>query len=331
MLKSMATRASHSAPPLTATAPTTVQPGGGFCMHLELAWGRLRRAWLRRLRPGYVRRMAAKRQGHCPDCPHDIVDPRDLKFFRNVCGYWFRAEDDRFQWRGRLGLARAGLAEVVCFSLLLGGATGLLGLAATWLHWGFWLPLALVVAFWVFILSFFRDPPRTIPADVDAVLSPADGTVTHVGEVDDPDFPGGRAFQITIFLSIFNVHVNRIPRAGQVMQVRYFPGCFLDARRPECGVRNEQLWLDLEEAESHRLLRVKQIAGALARRIVCWVRPGEPVQAGERFGMIKFGSRTDLLLPAGETASVHVQVGDKVKGGSTLLLRLKQTTPAARL
>src|SRR5690349_12808407 len=83
-----------------------IQPGGGFCMGLELAWGRLRRVWLRTFRPGYVRRMAAQRQGHCPDCPHDIIDPRDLKFFRNVCGYWFRPEGDPFQWRGRLGLAR---------------------------------------------------------------------------------------------------------------------------------------------------------------------------------------------------------------------------------
>ncbi len=295
-------------------------------MGLELAWGRLRRVWLRRFRPGYVRQMAEKRQGHCPDCPHDIIDPRDLKFYRNVCGYWFRDEDDRFQWRGRLGIARSGLAEVICFSLPLGGATLLLALAAAWLHWGFWLPFAVAITLWAFLISFFRDPSRAIPTDTDVLVSPADGTVTFVGEVEDADFPGGRAFQITIFLSIFNVHVNRVPRTGQVVEIRYFPGCFLDARRPECGVRNEQLWLDLEETPSRRRLRVKQIAGALARRIVCWVRLGEQLQAGARFGMIKFGSRTDLLLPVGEAAAVLVQVGDKVRGGHTILLRLKDAS-----
>src|SRR5437667_6816236 len=120
MLKSMATLQSQPAPPLTALSPTSTQPGGGLCRDLELAWGRLRRAWLRRFRPGYERQMAQKRQGHCPDCPHEIIDPRDLKFYRNVCGYWFREEDDRFGWRDRLGLARAGLAELVCASLVLG-------------------------------------------------------------------------------------------------------------------------------------------------------------------------------------------------------------------
>src|SRR6266498_3648086 len=114
-------------PPLQ---PASVQPGGGFCMSVELAWGRLRRALLRRCRPGYVRRMAAKRQGHCDNCPHDVIDPRDLKFCRNVCGYWFRDEDDRFRWRGRLRLARAGLAELVIFSLLFFSLAGGLTAAA---------------------------------------------------------------------------------------------------------------------------------------------------------------------------------------------------------
>ena len=99
--------------------PSNIQPGGGSCMALELAWGRLRRAWLRRWRPGYVARMAQRRQGECPNCPHDIVDVRDLKFVRNICGYWFRPEDDGFQWRRNVsGLARVGLAEVVIFSSL---------------------------------------------------------------------------------------------------------------------------------------------------------------------------------------------------------------------
>src|SRR5271170_7697686 len=99
--------------------PQSVQPGGGLCMQIELAWGCWRRWRLRKFRPGYVRSMSAVRQGECPNCPHDIIDPRDLKFCRNVCGFWFRPADDRFQWRGRLGFARAGLADLLLFSLLL--------------------------------------------------------------------------------------------------------------------------------------------------------------------------------------------------------------------
>src|SRR5712692_6957212 len=102
-----------------APAPiTSAQPGGGCCHGLELALGRLRRALLRRFRPGYVRRMLERRQGHCPDCPHDVIDPRDLKFFRNVCGYHFGPENDPYARRGLLPIASAGAAELLCFSLL---------------------------------------------------------------------------------------------------------------------------------------------------------------------------------------------------------------------
>ncbi len=312
---------SANAPVLTPAPITSAQPGGGSCMQLELAWGRWRRAFLRRFRPGYVRHMAEKRQGDCPNCPHDIIDPRDLKYFRNVCGYWFRPEDDAFRWRDRLGFARIGLAELLCFTLLyLVLAVPLLALSIV-LHWLFAVPLAVLTVLWVEVPWFFRDPERSIPTDADALLSPADGTVTHVGEVDDADFPDGRAFRISIFLSVFNVHVNRIPRNGRVRRVQYFPGGFLDARNPQCGVRNEQLWIDLDDAG--RPMRVKQIAGAIARRIVCWLKPGDEVKAGERLGMIKFGSRTDLLLPVDATREVLVKVGDTVHGGSTVLARLK--------
>jgi phosphatidylserine decarboxylase len=311
-----------SAPPVP---PANVQPGGGTCMGLDLTWGRLRRAWLRRFRPGYVQRMAEKRQGHCPNCPHDIIDPRDLKFYRNVCGYWFRDEDDRFAWRGRLGLARAGLAEVVCFSLLFGTLAILLGLAGSFLHLGWWIAFAVVLVIWFNVAFFFRDPHRIIPSDPGSLVSPADGTVTHIGELDDPDFPGGRAFRISIFLSVFSVHINRIPRTGQVVRVRYFPGSFRDARRVDSVTCNEQLWIDVEEDLSRRLVRVKQISGAIARRIVCWLKPGEPVKAGDRLGMIKFGSRTDVLIPAGDSIDLKIKVGDPVKGGATVLLQFRET------
>src|SRR5438132_1507514 len=116
--------------PESAAKPASVQPGGGFCIGLELAWGRWRRRYLRRFRPGYVRRMAKLRQGDCPGCMHDIIDSRDLKFCRNVCGYWFKRDDDRFRWRDRLRLARAGFAEIVCFSFLyLAGSAASVALA----------------------------------------------------------------------------------------------------------------------------------------------------------------------------------------------------------
>jgi phosphatidylserine decarboxylase len=265
--------------------------------------------------------MLAVRQGSCPDCRHDVIDARDLKPWRNVCGYWFRPEDDPYRWRGRLGLARAGLAEVVVFSLALAALIGAVAAVALLVHGAFWLATAVPAVLWLEVLWFFRDPERTIPDDPQALVSPADGTVTDVGEVEEPDFPGGRAVRISIFLSIFNVHVNRIPRSGRVTRIRYFPGAFLDARNPQSAVRNEQLWIDLEDSARGLPLRVKQISGAIARRIVCWLRPGEGVQRGARLGMIKFGSRTDVLVPAEGALQLCVQVGDKVKGGATVLLR----------
>jgi phosphatidylserine decarboxylase len=309
--------------PLTPAPVTSIQPGGGLCFGLEQAWGRCRRAWLRRFRPGYVARMTERRRGACPGCPHDIVDPRDLKLVRNVCGHWFGPEDDAFAWRGRLGLARAGLAEVVCFSGLFGALALLFGLLGAWTHPLFFIPLGVVLVLWLFVLSFFRDPERVIPADPDALVSPADGTVTDVGETADPDSPGGRTFTVGIFLSVFNVHVNRLPRSGRVTALRYYPGAFLDARHPECGVRNEQFRIDLLDGSTGAPVRVKQIAGAIARRIVCWLRPDEEVRAGDRLGMIKFGSRTEVSLPADRVREVCVKVGDKVKGGSTVLLYLR--------
>lgn len=314
----------HTTPsiPLKEIPITSIQPGGGFVMSLELLWSRIRRALLRTFRPGYVKRMLDKRQGRCTG-KHDIIDSRDLKFYRNVCGYWFRPEDDRFQWRDRIPLARAGLGELVFFSLILVlFLTGSIILAIN-IHSLFWISTGVVSLLWLFVISFFRDPARTIPEDPDALVSPADGTVTHIDEVEEPDFPGGRAFRISIFLSVFNVHVNRMPRSGRVIGIRYFPGRFLDARSQGCHKENEQLWIDLAEDQFGRWMRIKQISGAVARRIVCWLKPGEVVQRGQRPGMIKFGSRTEVYLPIDIPREVLVQVGDSVKGGSTILLRYK--------
>jgi phosphatidylserine decarboxylase len=307
-----------------AETPTSVQPGGfGVFVRCELAWGRFRRALLRTFFPGRVERWRKLRQGDCPNCPHDIVDPRDLKFFRNVCGYWFRPEHDSYAHRARLGFAQYGYAELVGFSLLLLATAAICGWLAQSFSPLFVAPLFMSLVLWLFVVSFFRDPPRTVPTDADALVSPADGTVTHVETIDEPDF--GPALRVSIFLSIFNVHVNRAPRSGRVTSVRYFRGEYLDARHAECHVRNEQLWVDFTDAATGQPIRVKQISGAIARRIVCKLKPGDVVSAGERFGMIKFGSRTDVLIPAGMAKEVLVKVGDKVSGGKTILARVRET------
>lgn len=303
-----------------ASTLTSIQPGGGFCVGVEAAWGRMRRRTLRALRPGYVARMAAKRQGHCEGCPHDIIDARDLKLLRNVCGYSFRPEDDPFRWRGRLRLARAGLAEVVlstlaCFVV----AIPISVVEVQTRHPALWAPLLGIAWLWFEMVWFFRDPTRVTPSDPDLLVSPADGVVTHVDEVDAPGFPGGRAFRISIYLSPFNVHLNRAPRSARVVSVRYFRGRFLNARHQDCVARNEQLWTDFVEPNG-RMMRVKQISGAMARRLVCWAKLNEDVQMGERYGMIKYGSRTDVLLPTGEPIKLLVGVGDKLSAGETALL-----------
>jgi phosphatidylserine decarboxylase len=318
----MATIPPPTVPPREAPI-TCVQPGGGPVVALERAWGRFRRSLLRRFFPGYVRRMADLRQGSCPNCPHDVIDARDLKLVRNVCGYRFRPEDDRFAWRGRLGLARAGFAEIFLFTLLLLPLIVAGGVLAA-LHHVAWVALGIVaLGALIFIVAFFRDPHRAIPTDPDLLVSPADGVITHVDEVEAPDFPGGKALRVSIFLSVFNVHVNRTPRAGRVTSVRYFPGEFLDARHRECSVRNEQLWIDFVDERLGCPLRVRQVSGAIARRIVCQVGVGEQLSAGERFGMIKFGSRTEVFVPPEVVAEVLVKVGDVTTGGDKALLRLR--------
>ncbi|GIW79346.1 MAG: phosphatidylserine decarboxylase proenzyme [Gemmatales bacterium] len=289
-------------------------------MKIELAWSRLRRKYLRIFRRGYVRRMAEKRQGDCPNCPHDIIDPRDLKYCRNVCNYWFHKRDDPFTWRDELGIARAGLMDVFiwCFIfLVLSMVFAALAIAVSPY---FWIPFSIPAFLYFFMFFFFRDPKRDIPKDANLLVSPADGKVTFIGEVPAPEFPGGRAVRVSIFLSIFNVHVNRVPAAGRVTNVRYFPGKFKNALRASSAETNEQMWIDFDCGG--KKIQVRQIAGAIARKIVCMLKVGDTVAKGERFGMIKFGSRTDIYVPAQPAPGLLVKVGDRVKGGSTALMKL---------
>ena len=171
----------------------------------------------------------------------------------------------------------------------------MLTLIAAWVYW----PVSFVpAALGLFVVSFFRNPRRTIPGDPGLVVAPADGKVVAVEELPHDDYIGGRAVLIGIFLSVFNVHINRSPVAARVVGLTYRRGKFLNALRPESAQENEQMAVRLEENDPpHRRMIVRQIAGAIARRIVCWVAPGEDLDRGGQFGMIKLGSRTELVLP----------------------------------
>jgi phosphatidylserine decarboxylase len=292
---------------------TSIQPGGGVCMRIELAWGRLRRRYLKIFRRGYLARMEATRQGGTNRCPHEVLDPRDLKFYRNQGGYYWKPEHDPFVWRERLPFVREGLAELgLLFGLFVALAIGL-GLVRR--------PLAVgpaVVA--ILVVWFFRNPRRMAPAGTGLVVSPADGKVVAIEEVAFDEFVGGPAVVIGIFLSIFNVHVNRMPVAARVIGVRYRPGKFLNALVAASARENEQLALRIEESRPpHRRMVVRQIAGQFARRIVCFAAPGEEFAQAARFGMIKLGSRTELVLPREPGLAIRASIGERVKAGTTIL------------
>ena len=165
-----------------------------------------------------------------------------------------------------------------------------------------------------FCAFFFRDPERRPPGDREVLLAPADGRVTEVGLAGEGE-PNTQ--RVSIFLSIFDVHINRAPAAGEVRAVRYRQGAFKAAFRKDAAARNERN--ELEMTTERGMIRIRQIAGVVARRIVCRVRAGDRLGPGERFGLIRFGSRTDLLLPA--SVRVAVRPGDRVRGGLTVIGR----------
>ena len=170
-----------------------------------------------------------------------------------------------------------------------------------------------------FFLFFFRDPERVVTQIPNAVLSPADGRVMVAGPPTGEASPPGDWQQITIFLSPMDVHVNRMPIAGRVTKVRYHPGRFLPAYRADAGDLNEhtEVWLD----HGGQTIVVRQIVGVLARRIVCRAQEGDTMQAGQRFGVMKFGSRMDVFVPAG--SAIIVKVGDRVVGAVTVIAKLR--------
>lgn len=192
-----------------------------------------------------------------------------------------------------------------------------LALIAGWAVGRAWVIPGLVLA--AFFLFFFRDPSRTVPSDAGLLVSPADGRVMVAGGPPQAGAPPGSWQVVSIFLSPLDVHVNRLPMEGRVTRVEYHPGTFLPAYRPDAGALNE--WTEVWLERTGRSVVVRQIVGVLARRIVCRVRVGQQVTRGERFGVMKFGSRMDVFLPL--DARVRVREGDRVVGGETPLATLE--------
>lgn len=201
----------------------------------------------------------------------------------------------------REGYPFIGFAAFLTLTLAILDYSGLavLGIAAT-----------------AFILYFFRDPERFLPEKADALVSPADGKIIVIEEVADQNFTGGQAMKVSIFMNVFNVHVNRAPCEGTVDRIIYAPGQFYSADSTQ-GALNNEYCATLLTTPAGRQLAVVQVAGLIARRIVCWLEPQDRLQRGQRIGMIRFGSRVDLYLPR-ETA-VQVTLGQKVVAGETII------------
>ncbi|MDE2661285.1 MAG: phosphatidylserine decarboxylase [Acidobacteriota bacterium] len=208
----------------------------------------------------------------------------------------------------RLPIAPEGrvfVAVPLVLAILVLATTGAAGGVFAWTGWA-------LLAGAGFCVFFFRDPERRPPDEATALLAPADGRVTEAGPANEGE-PGTQ--RVSIFLSILDVHVNRAPAAGEIRAVRYREGAFRAAFRKDAAERNERN--ELEMTTGRGTIRIRQIAGVVARRIVCRVRVGDRLARGERFGLIRFGSRTDLLLPAG--VSLAVRPGDRVRGGLTVI------------
>jgi phosphatidylserine decarboxylase len=212
----------------------------------------------------------------------------------------------------REGLVFIGLGIVLAASALVA--------AITLRSWPLWL-LAfalLIVALWV--AYFFRDPERTGERGDGLVIAPADGRIVMVTEVDEPAFLHGKALRISIFMNVFNVHVNRYPVSGTVRFVHYNPGKFLNAATDKSSLENEQMSVGIEDGTLRVLVR--QIAGLVARRIVTYSREGDQVEQGERMGIIRFGSRVDVFLPTSATPAV--KVGETTTAGASVIARLSR-------
>jgi len=180
-----------------------------------------------------------------------------------------------------------------------------------------WLSL-IFLALFLFTIAFFRDPNRPVPAGPNLIVAPADGRVRDIVDLDEKEILKTKTRRVGIFLSIFDVHTNRAPIDGRIVYRQHHAGLCLDARDPNCSEKNEAMTWAFENPRGR--IVVRQLTGAIARRIVAWANVGDKLKKGERFGMIRFGSRTELYLPL--NAEVLVKTGDHVSGGSTVIARL---------
>ncbi|MEN9510241.1 MAG: hypothetical protein RLZZ370_60 [Bacteroidota bacterium] len=181
----------------------------------------------------------------------------------------------------------------------------------------FQLLMLLSIVMYILVVQFFRNPPRYTPVDPNTIIAPADGKVVVIEEVDEPEYFKDKRRQVSIFMSPLNVHVNRNPIGGQVAYVRYYPGKYLVAWHPKSSTENERTTVVIDQGGRKVLFR--QIAGALARRIIYYVKEGQQVQQGREMGFIRFGSRIDLFLPL--DAKISVKLGEKTTGGETVIAR----------
>ena len=211
-----------------------------------------------------------------------------------------------------MNFAREGLLFIAIAAFIAAGA---FGFAITRRSWGLWLAAFVLLLLALWVAYFFRDPERIGERGPTLVVSPADGKLIMITEVDEPSFMKGRATRLSIFMNVFNVHVNRYPVDGVVRYVHYNEGEFFNAAAEKSSLENEQMSVGIETG-GNRLL-VRQIAGLIARRIVTYSKLGETVKQGDRMGIIRFGSRVDVFLPAGST--VRAKVGDITVAGVTIL------------
>ena len=228
----------------------------------------------------------------------------------------------------RIPLTKYGLPQVVVFPAIVLAVMVVFPLAGkNFLPlWAIVLIEVLLALICLWILTFFRDPYRLPPSDKNLLLAPADGRVTDIETVEEDNFIGETAMRIGIFLSIFSTHINRAPCNAKVEKIIYRKGKYKNALNPQSGRVNESNNLGLVRIDSpQQRLFVRQISGAIARRIVCDVSEGQVLTGGEKFGMIKFGSRTELYVPARESVKCLVQIGDKVKAGLTPLVKYEGT------
>ena len=223
----------------------------------------------------------------------------------------------------RIPLTKYGLPQVAVFPLAVIAImiTVTVFVDIMWLFYCVEVVLAIVL---LWVLAFFRDPVRNSPsdADVNILIAPADGKITDIEVVQEGPFINGKALRIGIFLNIFNVHINRMPCAAIVEKIVYRPGKYKNAMNPASAKVNESndIMLTRPGRGADKLI-VRQISGAIARRIVCLARQGQEFSGGQQFGMIKFGSRTELYIPAEQNIDCLVKIGDKVKAGITVMVR----------